>query len=425
MVNSFKEKAAAYFKEIGISFSDFGLHKNICEWGAKKSKLISLLRRHPDWREEEFAIVTTITEKRELDRNYFNYYDNLYHGCLNGTKEGDAVLQKLTSFVESNYNGGDLPFSYIIRFSQLMSNNSALNHIVHNCFSETIDDDQAESINAISPEFKFKGGQKSSRVLNKVFQYFGFDKLPEYNRLFAKMSDCISPKIFKRTAVLSVNPMDYLTMSNGNSWSNCMCLIPSRNYDGFEYQGKHKAGCMSYLTDSTSLIFYTLDYDDYKCRDLWKIPKLTRQVIFYDTPHIVHERIYPKSIDYIEDDHNPYVIYRNCVWNIIAKCENTGSDWIPNDTIIYGNANTFMYPDWLYYTTLRYVNKNMPKDNNTVIVGGDVYCLQCGNQKYRSTLDVNDKNCESLYCTCCTDSDNEEADNDSYDDDDYDNDDYY
>ena len=426
MINSITESATNYLRNIGISCSDIGVGKNIEEWHKNKQPLLELLRKHPSWREEELAVVTTITEKRELDGRYFDYCDELRSVIYEDNDISKQIIDKLSTPIIANHNGL-VPDMFAIFFSPHLINDAALRFAIDHCFAETISEYAADGINQIAPEFHFKPGQKSTRVLNKVYEYFGFTKHPSYNRIFAKISDCISPKSFKRTAVLSVNPMDYLTMSNGNSWSNCMCLIPSRNYDGQEYQGKHKAGCMSYLTDGVSLLFYTLDESDFKSKELWKIPKITRQVIFYNSPHIVHERIYPKSIDYRENDANPYIIYRNCVWKLISECESASNSWVPFNTIIRDNPDTFMYPDWNYYTVLRYINPNLPKQGNTINVGGKTYCLKCGSQRYRSTLDVNDRMCGSLFCEDCdpTISERECNDDDNDRDDDYYDDDQY
>ena len=426
MINSITETATNYLRNIGISCSDIGVSKNIERWHKNKQPLLELLRKHPLWREDELAIVTTINEKREIDGRYFDYCDELRNVIYEDNDISKQIIDKLSAPIIANHNGL-VPDMFTIFFSPHMINDAALRFATDHCFAETISGCTADGLNQITPEFHFKPGQKSTRVLNKVYEYFGFTKHPAYNRIFAKISDCISPKSFKRTAVLSVNPMDYLTMSNGNSWSNCMCLVQSRNYDGQEYQGKHKAGCMSYLTDGVSLLFYTLDESDFKSKELWKIPKITRQVIFYNTPHIVHERIYPKSIDYRENDANPYIIYRNCVWKLISECESASNSWVPFNTIIRDNPDTFMYPDWNYYTVLRYINPNLPKQGNTINVGDKTYCLKCGSQRYRSTLDVNDRMCGSLFCEdCdptisergCNDDDND-RDDDYYDDDQY------
>ena len=40
---------------------------------------------------------------------------------------------------------------------------------------------------------------------------------------FAKYADSINPIKVKRHTVLSVHPIDYYTMSFGNSWTSCHC----------------------------------------------------------------------------------------------------------------------------------------------------------------------------------------------------------
>lgn len=347
-----------------------GVAANVNRWRTQKQPLINTLRKHPEWSEEELAIVTEIEERQGLNRSYFDLCRRLYDAAACLERDNKSPWWK-----------------YEI--------------VINNCFCDKISDNNAENINSVFPELKIYPNTRSSRVLHRFFQYIGYDKCSEYEKLFAQISDCISVKTLFRKAVLSVSPLDYLTMSNGNSWSNCLTLAPATNYDGFRYKGKHKAGTLSYMTDKVSCLFYTADKN---CTPpLWAVPKITRQVIFYRSPLIVHGRIYPKCVGYSEEQTNPYMIYKNAVQKIFAECEGVDNEWGYNDTRIKRGPNSFVYPDWEYYPTIRCVNLSLPKKFDTISVGDRSYCIHCGKEKYK----INDDSCATLLCADCEDMNNE------------------
>lgn len=354
---------------LGISeCTHLGIAANIDEWVLKKKPLIDTLRKHPDWSENDLAIVTEIEEKQGINKDYFGLCYSLYNAAsnANGCMDWNVYCE-----------------------------------IISSCFCNKISCAEAELINTVCPELKIYPNTKSSRVLHKFFQHIGFDKLSEFEKIFAQISDCLSTKVVIRKAVLSVNPLDFLTMSNGNSWSNCLTLTPATNYDGFRYKGKHKAGTLSYMTDEVSCLFYTLDKNS--TGPLWSIPKITRQVIFYRLPLIVHERIYPKSVEYIDEPTNLYVIYKNAVQKLLSECEGIENQWEYNDTYIKRSSNCFVYPDWKYYTSIRCVNLSVPRSFNSITVGGKSYCIHCGNAKYKD----DDDSCATLLCEDCEEENDE------------------
>lgn len=399
-INDFSRTAYNYIhNEIGISECTLrGVTANIKEWAEHKTPLIDLLKKHPNWSEKDHAVIIDYEEKRELDNNYFSLCSDLYslQFDYHNPEISKAITDRCCTPLQK-LPGADKTTSAFCSSTDL---NDIYDNIIHYCFSEKLSRYAAQYLNLINPSFTFQQGQRSSRVLRKIFAFMYLDKHPDFEKLFAKISDCLSVKSLKRKAVLSVNPMDFLTMSNGNSWSTCVCLKPTQNYDGYEYQGKHRAGILSHLTDNTSCIFYTLDRRTGD-NPIWHIPKLTRQIIFYDYPHIVHERIYPKNVEYNTGENNPYNVYAEIVRNIFAKCENRENRWYENNTIIHLNLDSFMYPDWKHYTSLRFKNPNSEKTTNTVSVGGKAYCIHCGSPKYRTTPDDNDIMCATLLCEDC------------------------
>lgn len=414
-ISAIAETAYKYIHDtVGITeCTEKGVIANINEWYKNKSPLISVLEKHPNWSENNMAVVIDFEETRKLDRRYFDYCHMLfdYHS------HDKTVLDRLVTRI-SEVSTDENISKY---FYSGMKLHETFSTVTEACFGTSIDESYIKYINAICPDkFKFRNNAKPSRVLLRYFEFLNLNRNPEFEKLFAKISDCLSVSTLKRKAIISVNPMDFLTMSNGNSWTTCVCLKPTTNYDGFEYQGKHRAGILSHMTDEVSCIFYTLDSKIPDKTPLWEIPKLTRQILFYKYPRIIHERIYPKSVEYGRDETNPYNIYANIAHKIFSECENTDSCWCADSGImIRDNPDTFQYPDWQYFTTLKYTHSSDAKTSHTITVGGKAYCIHCGNQKFRMAANDDDIACGTLLCQDCFDkyqSRDEECDEDDNND---------
>ena len=50
-----------------IAFSKRGVTANLNKWWGNKRGLYDLLRRHPNWDEQELAVVFRFSEERELE----------------------------------------------------------------------------------------------------------------------------------------------------------------------------------------------------------------------------------------------------------------------------------------------------------------------------------------------------------------------
>jgi len=56
----------------------------------------------------------------------------------------------------------------------------------------TIDARGVELLKEIT-DIDFVEGQKVSRVINKICKVYGFDELPQYNTIFARISAALNP----------------------------------------------------------------------------------------------------------------------------------------------------------------------------------------------------------------------------------------
>lgn len=222
----------------------------------------------------------------------------------------------------------------------------------------------------------FAEGMKTSRAFNRMCSYYGVDKLPNYNRLFAQYSDMVSGLKRKVKFYLSLNPLDYLTMSFGNSWSSCH-TIDKKNERCMpnSYQGMHAGGVLSYLLDKTSIITYvhnraTEDHEE---------GKIYRNMFHFYDGTLLQGRIYPQGNDGATD---LYKEFRRIVQSEFANLLGLDSnDWLRRPGCSENvSTNGVHYPDYLHFAecTVTYPREKPLAARNVIPVGFQRICPNCG-----------------------------------------------
>ena len=294
-----------------------GVNAQLDEWAKNKGNLIKWMENHPNYN-GKFQIAFDVDFQRRIDIEaiitFFDYLKSLIPESKIGPftfSEVYEIKERLESIIYifegydgiRNINEHDKEYyksecekfrNYVVEFRRRfmllnrraysMENYELKNKIdclingwlsmdsISHIANETI----AQKFNCYFPELKATKGQKISRIVNKLCKQLGFDKDKDYNREFAKFSDAINPLTIKRHTVLSCHPVDYLTMSFGNSWSSCHTIDKNNKRDmPNSYHGQYSAGTLSYMLDETSAVFYTVDakYDGDK---LELEPKINR-----------------------------------------------------------------------------------------------------------------------------------------------------
>ncbi len=365
-------------------YTEKGIKANVRAWMNNKQSLFNLLRKHPNWNEEAKAVVFTNEEIRMPNQNDYVYYMETILNEAKFISKTDTELKLPRRNPDSNY-----------RYDYTMLD--VINYFKKRVFEPNINENAVDRIKYDYPEvaeaIHISAGQKTSRVLNRLFKLCHINELPEYNRLFAKLSDSINPLTTTKISVLSVNFIDYLLMSNGNSWSTCQTIVPHKDCSGI-----YSAGTLSYANDKLTMVYYTID-KDYKGTDFCLEPKITRQLFFYKNNLLVQERLYPKTHDYdnIASDISLVSQYRNVVENIIAICENKPNFWEKTTVDICATNDSFMYRDWDHFSNWVYKIKDeeCPK---RIIVGSTSFCFRCGEERNNND---EDSEAEKLYCCDC------------------------
>lgn len=223
---------------------------------------------------------------------------------------------------------------------------------------------------------ELKKGMKMSRAFNKVCTHYGIDKATGYNKLFAQYADLVTASTRSLYFVISLNPLDYLTMSNGNSWTSCHRITGSNGYGAM-----CASGCMSYLLDDVSIITYVVDNILEPIHDIGKI---YRQMYYFENDLFIQSRLYPQGNDGAT---NLYDKFRGLMQEEFSELLSLESEeWThqigPSHVVDYSVDKGAHYPDarsnrqcGIFYPTEKKDKiRLMPK----MTIGHKSLCCYCG-----------------------------------------------
>lgn len=248
-----------------------------------------------------------------------------------------------------------------------------------------------------SLDLRIVAGQKFSRIVGKFCRKLGIDKLEGYQQRFAKFGDDINELAIRRHTVISINPIDYLTMSFGNSWSSCHTIdkLNDRNCQN-GYRGMYSGGTLSYMLDGASIVFYTVD-KKYDGTDFEFEPKVNRCMFHIGEDKIIQGRVYPQSND---GDQTIYNEIRAIMQKTISEMLNTNNLWIIKQGTCTCDAMSDSYGahyrDYLHFSNCNVSwlkpSEGKLKNTNRIKIGHSGICLKCGEEH---------SNCDSIICNDC------------------------
>lgn len=356
--------------EYDYKFTGYALNKIIDTWATNKADLIKAFKRHPNYLEGKFMIVFSHDFERVTDCNALARFKSwvIDADVVKYVKENNFMpenMKKETSLYRQKYP--TKIFDFLIKIPVYTF--------------QYIDSELADELNKICPEVHAHDGQKTSRVINKLLTYIGVSKHPDYNREFAKYADALNPLTITRHTVLSVNPLDYLTMSFGNSWASCH-TIDKRNKRGMpnSYEGMYSSGTISYMLDSPSMVFYTVDAS-YNGNDFWNEPKINRQMFHWGEEKLVQGRLYPQDND---GDNSVYTPYREIVQKVMSELFSLPNYWtVSKGTDAAGkfiNSDGTHYRDYDNYSNCTLSRPKGSENDRYITVGHDPICIECGSE---------------------------------------------
>jgi hypothetical protein len=374
--------------EYNYEYTTSALEKIINTWAENKATLLEAFKKHPNYLEGEYCIAFDTDYHREIDTRQSSRFSE-YLECMMEKYRDDVPAEhsdKFSAWVKT-YNVGDQIYHFLTNL-QLRA-------------YRTITDNDFQMLTNNLPEIHPHAGEKTSRVVNRICTYLGYSKDPDYNKEFAKYADSLSPMTIKRHTIISLNPLDYLTMSFGNSWASCHTIAKqNRRRMPNSYEGQYSSGTMSYLLDPSSIVFYTVD-KSYEGTQYWTQPKINRQMFHYGEDKLVQGRLYPQSNDGNSEE---YTAYRQIVQQVIAECFGFPNLWSVSKGV--SNACQYIISEGTHYRDYESYdsctlsrNKSMPNENYFT-VGHAPICIECG---WEHDISENINCCRSncRYCADC------------------------
>ena len=257
-------------------------------------------------------------------------------------------------------------------------------------YQGTLDKRMVERLNARNIDERFAENLKTSRAFNRVCTHFGVDKLPKYNKLFAQYSDMISDSKRKMKFYISLNPLDYLTMSFGNSWASCHTIDKTnRRRMPNSYSGAYCGGTLSYMLDQSSFITFVHTSVP---EDIIEAGKIYRNMFHYQHGKLIQGRVYPQGSDGQTD---LYKTFRGFVQKELSALLGISNTWVKSST----SAGEFTcsygvhYRDYGYFSQCNMsYHKERGYDDDYVEIGHDGVCPNCG-----SVIHISDR----LTCYGC------------------------
>lgn len=176
--------------------------------------------------------------------------------------------------------------------------------------------------------------------------------------------------------VLSINPLDFLTMSCGTSWSSCMTP-----------DGEYSSGTLPYATGKDTLIVYLMNTEDEENLNDPKyiVDKIWRQIAYLSEDNlVVMQKSYPDRNDYLSIL-SSVIIGERANLNL---CIDGVKSNINQKIILFNKGLSCGYVDLDYGCTPEFIfgPKEIVSGKQYKISAQEVaYCLQCGtNHHYLS-----------------------------------------
>lgn len=380
--NSLFEAITELLNEYDYYWESHAINKIIDEWLTKKGALIELFKKHPNYIDGKYMIAYDIDVERKIDTSVIGkFFDWIITECMRNRD----YIEKLPDEVKPVGTAFMKPEPWELITWDLV------------CISErTLNENYANKINKVLPNIRAKVGEKTCRVVNRICRYLGYDKHPDYNREYAKYADALSPVMIKRHTVLSIHPVDYLTMSFGNSWASCHTIDKcNKRRMPNNYEGCYSSGTISYMLDNCSMVLYVVD-SAYKGSEYYLQPKVNRQMYHYANGILVQGRLYPQNNDGAKVE---YTTYRQVVHSILSACIDAPNLWSTKhgteEIRNWVDASGTHYRDYFNFDscTISFLKEIFDEDSAyDVEIGAEPICIECGDRH----------DCESNI-NCCRD----------------------
>lgn len=384
-LNLMRDCAEHVLKEVKIGNFTYAELDGIID---KLANRISALRNA----EQYGAIVKDLIAYATEERDFFQ--ERLY----NASNDGNLKIYNSKAYIKAEY--------------ETKKN-------VRICLRELIDhptqflsEEMATYINNYFEKFGSKEGQKTSRVVNKLCKMIGLDKITyrdlsnwclefvssaedfdknAYNVKFAKFADACNPFQVTKHILISLNPVDYLSMSWGDNWGSCHDIDKEdkHNRNCSSYSGCYSSGTESYMLDGSSVVMFIEGADAIQLAEERKEPvprKEMRQMFHITDEKFIQGRLYPYDQTDRGQNAEPeeYIQYREIMQSVLAELWDVPNLWTnKRGNVACGNetqSDGTHYRDYTHYDNVNVSFLKNGTQDKIIYIGHDPICPRCGEE---------------------------------------------
>ena len=396
---------------------DEALNKLLDLWCEKKEKIYNCFKEQSTWNEKELCLVVPTKVYRQGE-----------------TRKALNVLNEILSVFKRNARRGNFyretyanMFYYFILSDATLTRKPDYNKA---WFSDLRESDKHYYLQGEGSKEKlysllyytcrFSVGMKVSRVLCKILEYMGeyfnidyqnltyileeqtknrtedgfeYTHTHNWEQTKAKLTDYVSPLELDETFYISINPLDYLTMSHGKGWSSCHSL---------RQHGCYHSATITSLVDSSTIIIYTLPSEHRKSK-FWGIDKQTRQMAFLseDLDGIFQQVFYP------DRSCNDGEVTKNILQEILANYHKVENKWNSDrDNCSMDSCKFLGYKDWECGKRADY---SILEGHKPVFkIGGEAPCIDKHTEILKARERITYYRGKWITCQCCNELVNED-----------------
>ena len=413
-----------------VYISDDSLNTYLSKWKKNKSKIYNFLSQQEDWNEDELCLVVKKKIQREENKSQTqNIAEKICERIFGRRERLSYLLHNL------NYNSSHLLDCKPKHTKEQVEawSTSSVRELLHwDYWSDS------SLYSYLFYKCHLSLGMKKSKVFLKLIDFMAKYHEVEYEKLTytlnefckvrdedggfrsthihsreqtkAKLCDYLTPLETDETFYISINPLDYLTMSHGDGWDSCHSL---------KNNGCYHAATLTTLADPSTVIVYTLSESKAPTKDFYSINKKTRQMLFLSNnlDAIFQQVFYPSRST------NDNLVVREVLQELLSKYLDVENAW--ENVSDYHDASITTkeylgYKDWscgkpyhiykLAESNLKFsIGRKVPyiDDNSEYIRGnGDMIrrrystCKHCGKVEAVDDLKLIDG---CYYCEKCAD----------------------
>lgn len=262
----------------------------------------------------------------------------------------------------------------------------------------------------VDKALKIPKGTKIMRAIRKVLEYYSFPYMDSFNKWRDDISVINTDKEINAELVLSINPVDFITMSDNKSgWTSCMSWIDS---------GAYSTGTIEMLNSNVAAVAYLRNPQPFSYNGLDIPNKSWRTLVFIHKDILLVGKHYPyqsEALAKIVLDKVKEIIKNNVGWkyqynnqlylDMIHSYDNTyirDYFWRLNShhkIYVYTNI---MYHDIIEdHSTEYWCCRNWVKKNLYLNLSGPATCMCCGELIDKEK--TNNFSTSAKYCQDCAD----------------------